>query len=167
MLLKQKINLKKDIKNLNKNEYIEIFKIILNNNIKYTENNNGIFINLKYVNEQVMEKLLNFIEFSKINKKKFKKIENVRLLEKNKSKQKDNFLSQDFLKKNTLNPIDNYLKKYIVFSSAFIILIIAEILLKYSGFSALNSFSYFLAPIILFIILYSILIKNILFEKRT
>jgi len=112
MLLKQKINLKKDIKNLNKNEYIEIFKIILNNNIKYTENNNGIFINLKYVNEQVMEKLLNFIEFSKIKKKKFKKIENVRLLEKNKSKQKDNFLSQDFLKKNTLNPIDNYLKKY-------------------------------------------------------
>tara|TARA_B110000114_G_C14942966_1_gene337176 strand:- start:394 stop:744 length:351 start_codon:yes stop_codon:yes gene_type:complete len=61
----------------------------------------------------------------------------------------------------------NYLKKYIVFSSAFIILIIAEILLKYSGFSALNSFSYFLTPIILFIILYSILIKNILFEKRT
>jgi lipopolysaccharide export system permease protein len=60
----------------------------------------------------------------------------------------------------------NYLKKYIVFSSAFIILIIAEILLKYSGFSALNSFSYFLAPIILFIILYSILIKNILFEKK-
>ncbi len=59
----------------------------------------------------------------------------------------------------------NFLKKYIVFSFAFIVLIIAEILLKYSGFSLRNFSLYFFSPIILMLILYSILIKKMIVEK--
>jgi lipopolysaccharide export system permease protein len=59
----------------------------------------------------------------------------------------------------------NFLKKYIIFSFAFIVLIFAEILLKYSGFSMRNFSLYFFSPIILMLILYSILIKKMIVEK--
>ena len=59
----------------------------------------------------------------------------------------------------------NYLKKYIIFIFTFIILIFAEILLKYTGFSLLNFTLYFLTPIVLFIVLYFLLIKTMIYEK--
>ena len=39
-------DLKQRILKLNNNEYLEIYKIIVNNNIVHTKNNNGVFINL-------------------------------------------------------------------------------------------------------------------------
>ena len=60
----------------------------------------------------------------------------------------------------------NHLKKYFVFSTIFIILIFAEIFLKYTGFSVKNFVFYFSAPIVLFVILYFFLIKNMMFEKK-
>jgi len=59
----------------------------------------------------------------------------------------------------------NYLKKYIIFSFAFIILLFAEILLKFTGFSITNSALYFLTPVVLFIILYFLLIKKMTYER--
>ena len=61
----------------------------------------------------------------------------------------------------------NYLKKYIIFSFAFIILIFAEILLKFSGFSLINLMLYSISPIILLLILYILLIKNMSYRKST
>jgi lipopolysaccharide export system permease protein len=55
---------------------------------------------------------------------------------------------------------NNFIEKYVVFISAFIILIFAEILLKYSGFSQINFVLYFFSPLILSSILYTLLIKN-------
>ena len=49
--------------------YYEIFKIIDNNNIKYTENNNGIFINLNKVDEKTIQQLEYYLEFNKNNTK--------------------------------------------------------------------------------------------------
>ena len=60
---------------------------------------------------------------------------------------------------------NNYLKKYIIFMFAFIILISAEISLKYSGFSTANFILYFLLPLVFIIILYSILAKNMISER--
>ena len=37
-------------------ENIEIFKILQKNNVKYTENNNGIFVNGKTIPENVDDK---------------------------------------------------------------------------------------------------------------
>ena len=48
---KEKLKLQKNIKLLNKSQHIEILRILINSNIKYTENNNGIFFNLKYLNK--------------------------------------------------------------------------------------------------------------------
>jgi len=59
----------------------------------------------------------------------------------------------------------NFLKQYIIFSLAFVILIFAEVLLRFSGFSLRNSFFYFSLPIILLIILYILLAKKMISEK--
>ena len=59
----------------------------------------------------------------------------------------------------------NFLKKYILFILSFVILILAEILLKYTGFSPVIAVSYFILPIIIFIISYFYLIRKIITEK--
>ena len=61
----------------------------------------------------------------------------------------------------------NFIKKYIIFGFAFIILVFAEILLRYTGFSTVNVTLYFFSPLIIFIILYFILIKNLNTERIT
>ena len=74
---KKEVNLKKEINPLEvkkkfiidtvkkfcKVELIEIFKIIKKYNIKYTENSNGIFINLNIVNENILDEIKLFIDF--------------------------------------------------------------------------------------------------------
>jgi len=54
----------------------------------------------------------------------------------------------------------NFLNNYFLFSFAFVVLIFAEITLKYSGFSLINFIGYFFSPIILLIILYLYLAKK-------
>lgn len=64
-------NIKKElisnINRLSKNEHIQIFYIIKKANIKYTENNNGIFINMNNISESIIEELIKFVEFAKVN----------------------------------------------------------------------------------------------------
>ena len=59
------------IKNLKKKKlYIKLFKLILNENINYSSNNNGIFINISKINEDSLIKIdefLNEIEFINSN----------------------------------------------------------------------------------------------------
>ena len=62
-------NLKKELNGLSTSEYQEIFNILRNENISYTENKNGVFINFKNVNDELLNKIFNFIEFCKDNKK--------------------------------------------------------------------------------------------------
>jgi len=57
-------NIRDNISKLSINEMLEIFKIINNNNTKYTKNNNGIFINLKWIDEDILNKINDYIEFS-------------------------------------------------------------------------------------------------------
>tara|TARA_Y100001970_G_C14220205_1_gene852180 strand:+ start:2254 stop:2559 length:306 start_codon:yes stop_codon:yes gene_type:complete len=68
--IKEKKQLVKDISNLNKIEHIEIFKIFKKDNIKYTENSNGIFINLNKVDDKTLLKVRNFLNFYNNNNKK-------------------------------------------------------------------------------------------------
>jgi hypothetical protein len=59
------------IKNLKKKKlYIKLFKLILNENINYSSNNNGIFVNISKINEDSLIKIdefLNEIEFINSN----------------------------------------------------------------------------------------------------
>ena len=59
----------------------------------------------------------------------------------------------------------NYLKKYIIFSLSFIFLLFAEILLKFTGITLINTYLYLFSPVILFLILYFILIKKTIYNK--
>ncbi len=58
------INLKNKISLLSKNEFIEIFKIIKENNNKYTENKNGIFINMSKLTQNTIIKLESFVNYT-------------------------------------------------------------------------------------------------------
>tara|TARA_Y100000389_G_scaffold198963_1_gene236452 strand:+ start:103 stop:411 length:309 start_codon:yes stop_codon:yes gene_type:complete len=58
--------LAKKIETLSKVDHIEIGKIFSKNNIKLTENNNGLFIKLNNIPACVIKEIYNYIEF--INK---------------------------------------------------------------------------------------------------
>ena len=60
------------IKNLNLFEHQEIFKIIKKQNIKYSENSNGIFINMNKLSEKTIIEIDTFITYCNSNKDKFK-----------------------------------------------------------------------------------------------
>ena len=57
------------VKNLNKFEAQEIFQIIKEENIQFSENTNGIFVNLKYVSEPIIDRIFQFLEFIQQKKK--------------------------------------------------------------------------------------------------
>ena len=56
-------NIKTRIANLSQNEIEEIFKIIYKNNNNYSKNNNGIFINLSWLDMDTINKIDNYINF--------------------------------------------------------------------------------------------------------
>ena len=62
-------DLRKRIMNLQDNEYYEILKIIIKYDYNFSENKNGIFINMSKLNNNVIseiEKLIDFCESNKI-----------------------------------------------------------------------------------------------------
>ena len=69
--------IKTDIVNLNQNENEEIFKIIYKNNSTYTKNNNGIFINLNWLNEETLTNIDNYINFCIKSHTEIDKYENI------------------------------------------------------------------------------------------
>ncbi len=67
--------LKSKIEKLDKNESVEIFKILHKNEIIYSQNNNGIFIDLSCLNEQCLVEIRAFLDFIEENKKHIQEIE--------------------------------------------------------------------------------------------
>ena len=56
-------NIQNSVNKLTNVEIIELFKIILETGENYTKNNNGVFINLNWLNEETLKKLNNYILF--------------------------------------------------------------------------------------------------------
>jgi hypothetical protein len=69
------IKLKSRIEKMEKTEITELFKIIHNNKIKYSKNNNGIFINLENCGEQSINEIKLFMDFIEENRKHINDIE--------------------------------------------------------------------------------------------
>ncbi len=69
---KEKKQLEKDICQLTSNEHTEILNIIKNNNQKYSQNNAGVYFNLKYVDNNTIIKLIEFVKYCKDMKQKKK-----------------------------------------------------------------------------------------------
>ena len=59
--------LKDIIGQLEEFQKVEIYKIIKNNEIKYTSNKNGVFINMKLITPRCIEEINNYLKFIKIN----------------------------------------------------------------------------------------------------
>jgi hypothetical protein len=64
-----------DITLLSQNELNEIFKILFNNDSKYTQNNNGIFVNLNWLDYDIILQINNYIDFCIKSHKEIKKHE--------------------------------------------------------------------------------------------
>lgn len=47
---------------LNKNDFIHILKILIDANIPYSENKNGVFIDLSLLNKDVFEEISDFVD---------------------------------------------------------------------------------------------------------
>lgn len=60
-------NLRDRISDLGLVENIEVFKILQKNNVKYTENNNGVFINMLKLSQKTIDDLESFLFFIKNN----------------------------------------------------------------------------------------------------
>jgi hypothetical protein len=52
-----------NVSKLTDNENLELFKIILEANANYTKNNNGVFLNLNWIDEDLLNKINNYIIF--------------------------------------------------------------------------------------------------------
>lgn len=63
------------VKNLSNLEYLEIFNIFKEDNCQYSENSNGVFINLQNINENTIDKIFNFINYIKQKKEELSKYE--------------------------------------------------------------------------------------------
>jgi lipopolysaccharide export system permease protein len=71
-----------------------------------------------------------------------------------------------FLLINKKDKIYNFFRRYILFIFSFVLLVFAEIALKYTGLSNIVGVSYFVAPIIISFFFYILLIKKIMIEKK-
>ena len=70
-------SLKEKIESLEKTEHQEVLKIIKKYECKYTENNNGVFINMNKLTDNVIEEIQSFLVFSDENNKMLVKRENI------------------------------------------------------------------------------------------
>jgi hypothetical protein len=66
------------VKTLSATEQEELFKILHSNECEYSRNNNGIFINLGWIDEPLLCKIEKFIEFCHKSRRELDKYENLR-----------------------------------------------------------------------------------------
>ena len=87
MIEYQKI--KSKIEKLDKNEIIEVFKIIHQNDSKYTTNKNGVFVNLNICSDKTVNEISNFIDFIEESKK------HLNFVEDKVNEKKNNFINNN------------------------------------------------------------------------
>ena len=68
--------LKNEIENLDKMFHIKIFDILLKNNIKYSENRNGIFVNMNSFDKKTINDIEKLLLYIKNQEQNLKDIEN-------------------------------------------------------------------------------------------
>ena len=115
ILITKKKKLIDMVNNLSKMEYLEIFNIFMEDNCQYSENKNGVFINLNNVKENTIDKIYNFINFIKhkkedllIHEEKIKVAkDNIKEINEKKCKYEDNDLDIDIDTYNSFYGLDS------------------------------------------------------------
>jgi len=93
--------IKNEITKLDKIHHLKIFKILKDNNIKYSENRNGIFINMATINIETLDIIEKTLIYIKEQEKQLKDIECIKA-----------DLENDFFNKNSKAVKDNNIKSY-------------------------------------------------------
>ena len=93
---------------LNIDQYMEIFKIIHENNVEYTLNNNGVFIDLSGLKKRIINKIYNYINYCIKNKMILnKRLHRIKKEEENLKKEEINIDEDDDIKKEEYNMTAN------------------------------------------------------------
>ena len=95
------IQLKNQIENMDKIHHIKILNILKNNNIKYSENRNGIFVNMNSFDSNTIENIEKILLHIKTQEKRLIDIETIK-----EELSKDYFVNDNKDKKN--NNINEY-----------------------------------------------------------
>jgi len=77
--------IKTEIEKYDKKTQIEILKLLYKNNVKYSENKNGVFINLIHVEESIIKGLEKYLVYLK------RQEEDINIIESQKEKYKHDF----------------------------------------------------------------------------
>ena len=80
MTTKHLENLVNNIENLDSKHHIEILRIIKHEQpgIRITENNNGCFINMNEINDEILKKIEQYLEFNSNKEKELKEHETIK-----------------------------------------------------------------------------------------
>jgi len=95
------IQLKNQIENIDKIHHVKILNILKNNNIKYSENRNGIFVNMTSFDSQTIDSIEKILSYIKTQEKRLTDIETIK-----EELSKDYFVNDNKDKKN--NNINEY-----------------------------------------------------------
>ena len=68
-------NLRNEINDLSSTHHIEILRILTKYNIHYSENRNGIFVNMILLSDEVINEMNSYIKYIKKQEKQLSKIE--------------------------------------------------------------------------------------------
>jgi len=70
-------NLVEAINRLNSTESEELFKLLQRNECEYTRNNNGVFLNLSWLNKEMICELEHYVNFCHASRKEIQHYENI------------------------------------------------------------------------------------------
>jgi len=109
--------IKNNIIQLNKNELEEVFKIVYKTNNNYSKNNNGVFINLSWIDQETIIKINNYIDFCIKSHNEINKYENIcnnfsDVINANKEKEIDNKNEENEIKNK--QKISSFMKFYLL-----------------------------------------------------
>lgn len=76
--VEEKVILRDEIEKLDEKQHFEIFKIFKKYNIPFSENKNGIFLNLNCVDEFIISEIKEFILYLKNQEKYINKFEKLK-----------------------------------------------------------------------------------------
>ena len=84
-----------NVSKLTESENLELFKIILDTKANYTKNNNGIFLNLNWIEEELLSKINNYILFCIKSQNEISKYELMKTLLNDSINTKDSATDED------------------------------------------------------------------------
>jgi len=77
------------------NEIDEIFKILHKNDCSYTQNNNGVFVNLNWLDEDILNNIKDYVSFCLCSQREITKYESIKNTLSNKLATKEKIIEND------------------------------------------------------------------------